>query len=107
MGDPAVFIMSDNLICTINTSSDKAEIGNRIALIGLSTPKPKVKFENGVTSPMQKVFESEKTLTILLIATGSGSVDTFVINKVNGQFSNAAAGNLLGVYSSAALGTCQ
>jgi hypothetical protein len=75
--------------------------------MGLTTTQPKAKFESGTTSPMQKVFESESTLTVLLIASGSGSVDVFVIDKKNGHFSRAAAGSVAGVYSSASIGICQ
>lgn len=101
------FVMTDNLICTIKDSSDKKEIGKKITLIGLTTKQPKAKFENGVTSPLQKVYESDATLTCLLIASGSGSVDTFVIDKKKGHFSRAAAGSFAGLYSSSSIGTCQ
>ena len=80
------FVMADNLMCTIKHSSDKKEIGKKIALMGLTTTQPKAKFESGVTSPLQKVFESESTLTVLLIASGSGGIDAFVIDKKNGHF---------------------
>ena len=101
------FIMADNLMCTIEVSSDKNEVGKKIALIGLKSQTPKVVYESGVTSPMVKVFESEKTLTIQLVATGSGSVDAIVIDKTTGRFSRATAGSLMGVYSTASLGSCR
>ena len=101
------FIMADNLMCTIEVSSDKTEVGKKIALIGLKSQTPKAIYESGVTSPMVKVFESEKTLTIQLVATGSGSVDAIVIDKITGRFSRATAGSLMGVYSTASLGSCR
>jgi len=101
------FVMSNNLICTIVAASDQKEVGKKVVLIGLTTAQPKVKYESGVTSPMQKVFESESTLTIQLVASATGSVDTYVIAKKNGHFSRAVAGSLAGVYSSAAVGTCK
>ena len=101
------FVMSNNLMCTIVAASDRKEIGNKIALLNLMEGQPKVKYESGNTSPMQKVFESETTLTIQLVASASGSVDTFVIDKKKGHFSRAVAGSLLGVYSDAAIGTCK
>jgi hypothetical protein len=101
------FIMADNLMCKILVGSDRDKIGNNITLMGLLSDKPRVKYENGGTSPMQRVFESESTLTIQLIASGTGSVDTFVINRKTGHFSNAAAGSLAGVYSYAAVGICK
>ena len=100
------FMMADNLICTIKASSDKKEVGKKITLMGLTTIQPKAKYESGVTSPLQRVFESESTLTVLIIS-GVGSVDAFVIDKKNGHFSRAAAGSLAGVYSLASIGTCQ
>lgn len=101
------FVMADNLMCTTKDSSDKKEIGKRITLIGLTTTQPKAKFESGNTSPLQKVFESESTLTVLLIASASGGVDAFVIDKKNGHFARADAGSVVGIYSSESIGTCQ
>lgn len=99
------FRMSNNLMGTILQSSDRKEIGQKISFIGLESGEPKVLYENGVTSPMQNVFESERTLTVQLVASASGSVDTFIIEKKSGKFARATAGSFAGVYSSAALGT--
>ena len=96
--------MSNNLMGTILQSSDRKEIGKKIGFIGLETREPKVLYENGGTSPMQKVFASESTLTLQLVASGTGSVDTFIIDKKSGKFARATAGSLAGVYSSASLG---
>lgn len=101
------FIMANNLMCIIKDSSDKKDVGKKITLMRLTTTQPEAKFESGVTSPLQKAFESELTLTVLLIASGSGGVDVFVVDKKNGHFSRAAAGSVAGVYSSASIGTCQ
>ncbi len=101
------FVMSNNLMCTVVAASDQKGIGNKITLMGLTTDKPKVKYESGTTSPMQKVFESESTVTIQLVAWATGSVDTIVIDKKNGHFSRAEAGSLAGIYSSASVGTCK
>jgi len=103
----AHFTMTDNLMCIAKAASDSKEIGKRITLIGLTTTHPKVKYESGLTSPMQKVFESKSTLTIQLIASSSGSVDSFVIDKTKGHFSRAMVGSFAGVYSSASVGICQ
>ncbi len=99
------FQISNNLMGTILQSSDRKEIGQKISFIDLNTNDPKVLYESGVTSPMQKMFESEYTLTLQLVASGSGSVDTFIIDKKSGKFARATAGSLAGVYASAALGT--
>jgi hypothetical protein len=101
------FAMADNLMCIIEKSSEEKEIGNRISLIGLLTDGPKVLYGSGVTSPMVKVFESSKTLTIQLVASGSGSVDTIVLDKGSGRFARATAGSFAGIYAMAAVGTCR
>ena len=56
---------------------------------------------------MPKVFESENTLVIQLIAAISGSVDTIVIDKANGRFAHTAAGSFLDVHAIAETGTCR
>ena len=105
---PAVaeFRMSDALVCTIETSSAPAETGKKIALTGLATAVPQVFFENHVRSSMVKLFESEQTLVIQLVAAISGSVDTFVIDKRTGRFAHAAAGSFLEVHAVAETGSC-
>jgi hypothetical protein len=103
-GEPS-FVMSDNLMGTLVKSSSRDEVGDKVTFVGLKSNKPKVVFENGGTSPLQKVFESESTLTVILVASGSGSIDAFVIDKKTGKFSRVTAGNVDGVYASAAVGT--
>lgn len=103
-GEPS-FVMGDNLMGTLVKSSSRDEVGDRVTFVGLKSNKPKVVFETGGTSPLQKVFESESTLTVILVASGSGSIDAFVIDKKTGKFSRVTAGNVGGVYASAAVGT--
>ncbi|MCU0590911.1 MAG: hypothetical protein MUC57_05495 [Desulfobacterales bacterium] len=110
LGNPpmavAEFRMSDTLICTIEISSTPAEIGKKISLSGLTTAAPQVVFENHVRSSMVKLFESEQTLVIQLVAAISGSVDTLVIDKRMGRFAHAAAGSFLEVHAVAETGSC-
>jgi hypothetical protein len=101
------FAMAENLLLTVKDSSDSKEIGKKITLIGLTTNHPKAKVESGSVSPLQKVFESESTLTFLLIDSDTGSVDAFVIDKKKGHFSSATAKQLAGVHSIASIGICQ
>jgi hypothetical protein len=103
----AEFRMSDALICTIEASSAPAEIGKKIAITGLATAAPQAVFENHVRSTMVKLFESEQTLVIQLVAAVSGSVDTFVIEKRTGRFAHTAAGSFLEVHAVAETGTCR
>ena len=102
------FVMKDNLMCTIEQSYDRQERGYKIALIDLQTTSPRVLYSGtGETSSMAKLWESDKTLAIQLVATATGSVETIVIEKKTGRFSRAAAGSLAGVYSYAQLGSCR
>lgn len=111
LGNPppaaAQFRMSDALICTIERSSSPAEIGKKISLTGLMTAAPKAVFENHVRSSMVKLFESEQTLVIQLVAAVSGSVDTLVIDKPTGRFAHTAAGSFLEVHAVAETGSCR
>ncbi len=101
------FKMSDSLTCTIEASSTPAEIGKKILLTGLTTGPPQAVFENHVRSSMVKLFESEQTLVIQLVAAISGSVDTLVIDKLTGKFAHTAAGAFLEVHAVAETGSCR
>jgi hypothetical protein len=102
------FVMKDNLMCTIEQSYDRRELGHKIALIDLQTTSPRVLYSGtGETSSMAKLWESDKTLTIQVVATATGSVETIVVEKKTGRFSRAAAGSLADVYSYAQLGSCR
>jgi hypothetical protein len=103
----AEFRMSDTLVCTIETSSAPVEIGKQIALTGLTTAAPQVVFENHVRSSMVKLFESDRTVVIQLVATVSGSVDTLVIDKRTGRFAHTAAGAFLEIHALAETGSCR
>jgi hypothetical protein len=101
------FKMADTLTCTVEASSTPAEIGRKIIVSGLTTAVPQAVFENYVRSSMPKVFESEKTLVIQLVAAISGSVATIVIDKTSGRFAHTAAGSFLDVHAIAETGTCR
>jgi len=105
-GTPA-FVMADNLMGTILKSSDVKEVGKKVTFVGLHSSTPKVVFETGMTSPLQKIHEDNDSLTLLLVASLSGSTDAFVINKRTGKFARASAGSFAGVYASASVGTCK
>ncbi len=110
-GNPSLaaseFKMSDSLTCTIETSSTPEEIGKKVSLTGLTTTAPQAVFENHVRSSMVKLFESEQTLVIQLVAAISGSVDTLVIDKRTGRFTHTAAGTFLEVHATAETGSCR
>lgn len=102
-----LFAMSANLSCRILDSSKKDEIGRQISFINLNSDEPKILFGEGGTSPMKKIYETDDTLTIQLVASGSGSVDTFVIDKKTGLFSRVSVGSFIGIYATASKGNCK
>lgn len=101
------FVMSKNLVGSVVKSSDKKEIGKKISFINLHTESPGVLFESGGTSPMQKIFEDDKILVIQQVASGTGSIDTFLIDKKTGKFARTASGSLAGIYAHASIGICK
>lgn len=101
------FIMGNNLSCQILYSTQKEDIGKSISLLNLFSDSPEFLSPDGGTSPLQKAYETDNTLTILLVASGSGSIDAFVLDKETGIFSRVSAGSFLGVYAVAAKGNCK
>ena len=106
------FVMSDKLMCSIVQSSNKEDVGKNLTFIGLNGNQPEVSFESDMNFPYRKLFEDERTLTLVLgQESKSGAVDSFVIDKKNGKFSRVSAGLIVipgeGVYSIASLGVCK
>lgn len=101
------FVMSDRLMGTIVQSTDKSDIGKTLTFIGLNSDQPEVLFESGMSYPLKKIFENERTLSLALAPPSkSGGLDDFVIDKRKGKFSRISAGliEIKGVYSVASLG---
>ncbi len=106
----ASFVMSDKLMGTIVQSSDKNDIGKNFTFTGLNSAYPEVLFESGMSYPLKKRFENERTLSLVLAAVSkSGGIDSFVVDKKTGKFSRVSAGLIAssGVYSVASLGVCK
>lgn len=101
------YVFGDNLNAVFTQSTQKSDVGGKITFIGLKTDSPKVLFASGVETGLKKTFENEETLSLVQVATVSGGIDAFVINKKTGTFSRAWAGNLFGAYSGSALGYCR
>ncbi len=102
------FTMADALVCTIERSTIPGEVGKKIVLSGLTTKSPKAVFENHIRSSMVKLFESDATLVIQLVATVSGSVDTILIDTRNGRFAHIAAGSFPAeLHAASETGTCR
>lgn len=106
------FLYDDELVCEVvqDQSSDNiggSYKGKTIAITGLLGNEQKVIYPEGNSSPMKKISETNETVTIQLVASGSGSTDTFQISKENGQFTETGQGNIGGPYSFTRSGTCK
>jgi hypothetical protein len=112
----ASFVIGDKLMCTLVQSSDKKDINKNLTFIGLNSAQPEGLFEGGMSSPLKKIFENERTLSLVLATTvlgkaKTGGIDSFVIDKKTGKFSRVSTGLIdlpdSGVYSIASLGICK
>ena len=106
------FLYDNELVCEVaqDQSSDKvgdSYKGKTIAITGLLGDEQKVIYPGGNSSPMKKISETNDTVTVQLVASGSGSTDTFQISKQNGQFTETGQGNVGGPYSFTRSGTCK
>lgn len=106
------FTMGDKLMGTIVQSSKKEDVGESLTFDGLNGNQPEVLFESGVSFLYRKLFENERTLTLVLARESqSGAIDSFVIDKKTGEFSRVSAGVIVipgeGIYSIASLGICK
>lgn len=102
------FLFTDTMSGTILKSTNAESIGEKLTFIGLSSSSPRVNFYGtGVTSPMQKLNETEHSV-VLQLFTG-GSFDTFIINKKSGLFTRTYCGTMPGddLYSGCAIGICK
>lgn len=61
---------------------------------------------NNNENPMAKFFDSDTTLTVGWVATGSGSGDMITVDKDSGLFGRITIGNLGGIYTVAEQGYC-
>ena len=95
----------NGLVCKVNKGDQK----NRgFTISNLQSKSVKVVWhDTGMSSPFQKVSEDDLILTLLLVADGSGSVDTIIVEKETGKFSRVAAGGFVGLYTIESIGTCR
>lgn len=103
------FLFSDHMTGTLLESSNKSGKGQPISFVNMNTNAPSVVFgKSGVSSPMKKIFESDEIVVIQLVASGSGSVDTFLIEKKTGRFARSALGSIMNsLYASKGYGILQ
>jgi len=101
------FYMKSNLSGTILQSSDLGNLNDTMTFIDLDTNTPRIYFpDTGMTATYDKVFESDSTLTLLLIS-NTGSVESFMIDKKTGKFSMITAGSSSVLIVQASLGVCK
>lgn len=101
------YVFKDDLSCVVQYSTSKDEPGRHISLLRLSSNEPAGLFSrSGGTSPLKKLFEDEDVLVLQLIASATGSVDTFHLNKKTGVFTRLEAGDILR-YATVSKGACE
>lgn len=102
------YSFADNLACTIRASTNPKEPGRQLSLIGLRGTNSKVLFvDTGDSFPLTKAFENERTITLLLVGLGTGSLDSFTLAKNTGLFVHVTSGNVASLYATAAKGNCK
>ena len=103
------FLFSNHMTGTLLDSSEKSEKGPSVSFVNMNTNAPSVVFgKSGGSSPMKKIFESEEIVVIQLVASGSGSVDTFLIEKKTGRFARSTLGSIMNsLYASKGYGVLQ
>ena len=111
-GNSGFFLYDNELLCYVATdqSSDNtgdSYKGQTITITGLLGEEQRVIYPHGGSSPMEKIYDSESQVTIQLVASGSGSTDTFTINKKTGEFTETGQGNVGGPYFFTRSGTCK
>jgi hypothetical protein len=79
-------------------------VGEVLTVINLRSDQPRVSFQTGVTSPVQRVYEDDSSVTLILIASGTGSIDAIIIDKESGKFARVQATKFAGVHATAAIG---
>lgn len=101
------YLILDSISCKQIRSTDPKSVGEQLTITNLNSDNPKVVFGNrSGGAPMKKVFEDKQTLVIQQIASGTGSTDTITVDKEGGTFARSFAGNFVGVYAGATIGTC-
>jgi len=93
---------------TIVKSTDSSDKNKKITFLDLDNESPKVIIgDSEARYPLKIIYKSEETLTVQLVASGTGSVDTFVINLNNGKYVRLTGGNFAGIYGSVSYGACK
>ena len=94
--------MMNGLMCIIERSDDKQEIGQSIGLVDTKTDTPRFLSNMGGIQDWKKVSETDDMLAMSLVASLTGSTDTITLNKITGRFEREEKANPLpGEYISA------
>ena len=106
------FIYRKSLECKVSTSGSSKDIflskkGSKFTLIDLDTKTPqRIGFKAAVTK-FTVPFETDSTIVLFSIGTGTGSTDTVFLDKNSGKFSQSFGGNFIESYGGYALGSCE
>ena len=83
------------------------DVGYAFTLTGVQGSDPSVTFQSGNNSPLKKVFEDDRLITLQLVASATGSVDTIIVDKQSGIFARSATGIFGSGYADGSFGICR
>lgn len=106
IGEPN-FMFLNNHMCTIRESSNKDEKGKKFAISNIDTDEVRVISEKGGSTPMKTIFDSNDLVTLQLVASGTGSVDTIHLDKKTGIFIRTQSGMFMGPHIVTMAGNCK
>lgn len=102
------FTIHKTIPAVILESTSKRIKGENIYFLDLDTDEPKILFTgNEIRQPFKKIYEDTNQITMQLLATGTGSIDTFIIDKTNGKFVRLSGGRVDGLYGDVSFGVCK
>jgi len=103
------YYYKENLTCEIINSSSDDDINRSLTFTGLNSESPEVIFsDTGTTSPLIIIYDADDLIVLQLVASMSGSTDTFHINKTSGVFARTSGGSFMDtVYALASKGRCE
>lgn len=68
------------------TKSSTDRKGTRVTIANLTSPTPYVTWPSGAGNPTTKAFEDEEKIVLIMVATMTGSTETFYLNKKTKRF---------------------
>lgn len=102
------FTIHKTITAVILESTNKKDEGEKLYFLDLDTDEPKVLFtDTEIRSPFKKIYEDDNQITMQLLATATGSIDIFIIDKTNGKFVRLTGGRVDGLYGDVFFGVCK